>query len=195
MKENQKIKKHIINRYTVGAALVVVAIIGVSSAFLLKDSADAAASNKKQIVAKATPSQFSFAGTANWHKGPTNQTSMALFSDNGECFASIEHKSGTIDVTSAIKKQETGLQSSGGSMTATADVTATIKVNNTSQQYELHQFSLSSSASSQKLMGGLGLGFIQLSDGYLEVQEHCNTADELSTVLPAVQAYEFDSAK
>lgn len=143
-------------------------------------------------VAGAIQSQFSFKGAPGWYKGPTNKTSMALFKADHECFTSIEHKTGTVDAATEIEKQQTMMARSGNAMMAGVTQTVNIQTSMGSQQFDLHEFSLSSGDKSHPLMGGLGLGYARLSDGHLYIQSHCNTAHELPTTIPALQAYEFN---
>ncbi len=171
-------------------SIVIVLLVVVSGLFFVKHGASASAPQKKATV-KAAQSQFSFNGTTGWHKGPTNETSMALFRNDGECFTSIEQKSGTINIAAKIQKQQSMMTSSGNTMTAGATPETFIQIPTGPQKYELHEFSLTSGDKSHPLMGGLGLGYVQLADGYLKIQSHCNTVDELSTTIPALQAYTF----
>lgn len=46
--------------------------------------------------------------------------------------------------------------------------------------------------SGEKVMGGLMLGYLQLDDGYVKLDAHCETAEELPTALPAMRAYKVD---
>jgi hypothetical protein len=151
---------------------------------------------KASPATKPTPpavvSQFSFGGATGWHKGPANRTSLALFSDDTTCFTSIEHKTGTVDVTAKLQKQRTDLAASGATMAAGATPLVALQTGAAKQQYVLHQYSLS--GGSQQIMGGLELGYVQLSNSYLEIQGHCNTAGQLPTTIAALQAYRFDDA-
>lgn len=171
-------------------SLVIIALALVGLVFFMKHRA-AAATPHQSVAATPVQSQFSFSGVPGWHKGPTNETSMALFRDDGECFTSIEHKSGAVDVDTEIQKQQSMMASSGNTMAAGATPVVTVQAGTGSQQYELHEFSLSSGDKSHPLMGGLGLGYLQLSNGYIKIQSHCNTADELPSTVPALEAYQF----
>jgi len=187
-------KRRILNSYIVGA-LAIAVVVAAAVATLGTKHRPVDASPATKLASKTSPvkSQFSFAGTTGWHAGPANRTSMALFSDDGECFTSIEHKPGTVDTAAQIQKQQADLTTTGGTMTASATPTVTVQLATGIRQYELHEFSLSNDNKSQPLMGGLGLGYVQLPNGYLKIQSHCNTASELPAAILALQAYTFTS--
>jgi hypothetical protein len=42
-------------------------------------------------------------------------------------------------------------------------------------------------------MGGLELGYLQLSGGYVQIEGHCDTPDELAATIPALQSVKFDA--
>ena len=44
-------------------------------------------------------------------------------------------------------------------------------------------------------MQGFELGYLQLSGSYIKIEGHCDTADELPSTLPALQAIKFDETK
>jgi len=190
----QKHKLSIFNRYTVGTLAVLIIAAAIYSVLVIKPGTHDTTAPTKPVTGAATPSEFTFTGAAGWYKGPTNKTSMALFSDDQDhsCFTSIEHKTGTVNVTAKLQNQHDDLSASGGTMTPVDTPTATIVTKTGTQQYELHQFSLTGGSDAQ-LMGGLELGYLQLAagEGYLVMQGHCNTADQLPTTIPALQAYRF----
>lgn len=192
-----KQKRKILNRYTISTLAVLILAAAAYTAFIIKPGSTQAETTAKISSNAPVKSQFSFTGATGWVQGPTNKTSMALFHGDSiaqpaadGCFASIEHKTGTVDVAAQLQKQQASLASSGGTMTATATPTATVQTASGPQQYDLHQYSLA--GGSEQLMGGLELGYVQLPDGYLVIQGHCNTAAQLATTISALQAYEFD---
>ena len=193
----QKYNYKIINRYSISGLAILVIAAAAFTVFIIKPgSTDAASSTKTAAVKPATP-DFSFTGAAGWVQGPTNKTSMALFHGSSiaqpaadGCFTSIEHKTGTVDVAAQLHKQQASLASSGATMMALSTPTTTIQTTAGPQRYQLHQYRLT--GGSTQLMGGLELGYVQLSDGYLVMQGHCNTADQLAVTIPALQAYRFD---
>lgn len=173
------------------SVLIVASIVAAGIMYARRSDAEATTSVKP--AAKAIQSQFSFSGATGWRKGPANATSLALFSDDRSCFTSMEYKAGTIDVAATLQKQQDDLATSGVVVSQGGPVEASMQTNATTQRYELHQYSLS--GGSEKLMGGLALGYIQLPKGYIEVQGHCNTAEQLPTVIPALQAYRYTPAQ
>jgi hypothetical protein len=140
-------------------------------------------------------SMFEFTGVTGWRQGPHNETSMALFGTAREdgtsaCFVSTEYKSGDVDIEAELRKQQQDFVKMGGSMSETAIVSSTLQTNDGERQYELHQYK-ASGGSDEKLMGGLELGYVQVKNGYVKVEGHCETAEGLSTTIPALQAYKL----
>ena len=179
------------NRLVVYISFIVIVVLATVGVLFFVKRGAGAATPQKPAVAKTVQPQFTFSGATGWHKGPTNETSMALFRNDGECFTSIEHKSGTVEVAAEIQKQQSMMAGSGNTMTAGATPEVLIQTTSGPQQYKLHEFSLASGDKSHPLMGGLGLGYVQQANGYLKIQSHCNTEDELATTIPALQSYNF----
>lgn len=171
------------------AAAVALALVSVGGLFALRSDSQALADSGKTSVEKST---FSFNGTNGWRKGPTNGASLALFSDDHSCFTSIERKHGVVDVAMELQKIQDGLASNGYTSTPNAIVSATLATDTGSQQYQLHQYAVSSVKSGVQLYGGQEFGYVPFSNGYLFVQGNCNTTNELPTTLPALQAIKFD---
>lgn len=173
-------------------ALCVVAL-GVGAALLLLPKVFAKnGSVSTQVKAK---SLFSFTGTPGWRQGPSNETSMALFGaerkdSTSSCFTSMEYKTGNIDAGAALEKQQADLQATGNVVKRIKTTTATLSTNSGKKQYQLQQYDIASKG--EKLMGGLALGYLQLKDGYVKIDSHCNTAEELETTIPALQAYRLN---
>jgi hypothetical protein len=178
-------------RHVKAIFLVFALLVVLSGAYFIKQNKAEAKTPARTVATESIPSQFSFSGASGWHKGPTNETSMALFKDDRECFTSIEHKPGIVDVDADIQKQQSMVAGGGNTMAAGATPAVTVQTDTGSQQYQLHEFTLSSGDAGHPLMGGLGLGYVQLSGGYLYIQSHCNRSDELPATIPALQAYHF----
>lgn len=189
----KKSKRKIINRYTVSVFILVVIAAAVVTVLTLKNSpAKATAASKPATTAAAVPSQFSFTGAANWWQGATNKTSMALFPKSGDCFTSVNHKSGTVDINAELAKI-TGNQASGGAMVALSILSTTIQTTTGAKPYQLHQYHVTNP--DVQVMEGMELGYVQLSGSYIEVEGYCNTPDQLPTTLPALQAIRFNPNK
>lgn len=189
----QEHNRKMLNGYAAGAlaCLIVAAVVGVG--FVVVHGAAEAAPTPKLSVA-ATTSQFSFSGAAGWRQGPANKTSMALFSNDHSCFTSVEYESGAVNVASELQKNRDDVARIGGASTLVGSVAATLRTRAGQQKYTLYQYDESDTDSTVKLLGGLGLGYVRLSDGYLKIQAHCNTVDELPATLSALQAIRFDGA-
>jgi hypothetical protein len=190
MKQNQK--HSILNRYSISTlALAVILIAAFGLVGMERNRTDAAPSVKN--AASTVNSQFSFTGASGWWRGATNETSMALFSNDHSCFTSVQHKTGTVDDAVELKKIQTSLAGSGYTSTLVASQMTTVQTNSGSQQYKLYQYNVATPTGGTQVEGGQEYGYLQLSTGYLEVQGNCNTASELSTTLPALQAVKFDA--
>lgn len=171
--------------------LIIIAVAAVATGIVLKHRGTEAEAPSRPVISKPVQSEFLFTGAAGWYKGPSNQTSMALFSDDHSCFTSIEHKSGAVNVATMLQKQQSDLASSGATMAPDTTLKTTVQTSTGNLPYVLHQFRLSGG---EQLMQGLQLGYIQLSNGYLEIQGHCNTASQLPSTIPALRAYKYSGS-
>lgn len=186
MKQRSLTARHLL----VVASEIIIALAIITGIVFLRHDQFKTQVVSKPAAAKLAQSAFSFSGTEGWHKGPSNKTSMALFSDDSSCFTSVEYKIGTTDIDAKLQKQHDDLAASGATMTPTASLTVSMQAGKNQQDYELYQYSLS--GGSGKLMGGLELGYIQLPEGYIEVQGHCSTANLLPITIAALQASSFN---
>lgn len=184
---------HLLNRYTVSslAFVAVLAITALSISILRHNQTEAAPPSKSTTAAV---SQFSFTGATDWWQGATNKTSMALFHNTDGCFVSAQYKTGNVDIAAELHKLQISQAGDGGTSTPGAVLTVALQTSSGSQQYRLHQYSLSP-ANGEKLMEGLELGYLQLPNGYVQIEGHCDTPDQLSATIPALRAIEFDETK
>jgi hypothetical protein len=173
-----------------------VLVLGAATAGIVIFRANSSAANApaNPPVGAAVPSQFSFTGAADWWQGATNKTSMALF-HKYDCFTSVEHKTGTVDVASELQKMQDMLSSDGYTVAPGSTQTLTLQTTAGPKQYELHQSSVTTPADANKVKGGQEFGYIQLSAGYIKVMGYCDTADQLPATLPALQGIKFNQAK
>lgn len=152
-------------------------------------------------IAQKTPGhpQFSFDATAapNWYQGPVDKVSLAMFSRDktSGCWASIEHKPGTVDADSELQKIQTTLTNSGETVTPGAIVPMTLQTTGGTVSYELHQYTVTPSGNAEKPYGGQEFAYFSLMSGYGKVQAYCTTAAQLATVTPALAALKFDTTK
>lgn len=183
------------NRYAIsflGLPVVLVAILGVIVALRAQTEAAPAA---KPNVAAAVTSQFTFTGATGWTQGATNKTSKALF-HKYDCFTSVEHDTGTIEADQAkFQKTEANLTGNGYVVTQGATVAATMQTNSGERAYQVQQSSVTTPAGASKIEGGQEFGYVQLPGGYLKISGYCDTADELSSTIPALSAIKFDTTK
>jgi hypothetical protein len=177
---------------SLAVAVVAVAMVGITT---MKHNRTDAATPVKPAVGAAVPSNFSTTGVQGWWQGATRKNDMALFQNNHDCFTSVQYYTGTIDAVAELQKLSVSQAGTGGSSTPGAVVPLTLQMNSGNKQYDLHQYSLTSADSSHPVMGGLELGYVQLSGGYVKVEGHCNTPDQLSATFPALQSVKYDNAE
>jgi hypothetical protein len=186
MKETQ----HQLSGRAVSSWAVFILLAAAAIAFSLHRGQTAATPAALVVTpAKTAASEFSFAGAAGWRTGPTNKTSLAAFSNDSVCFTSMEYKPGTVNEAAELQKQQDDLTAGGDQTAALATAVSTVQTTGGTQQYILHQYRITGNG--KQLMGGLALGYMQISGGYITVQAHCNTAEQLPKVVAALQAYRF----
>jgi hypothetical protein len=181
-------------KLTVALATAAIIIIGASSFILLPIDSKQAANT--DISHKITP-MFSFSGASNWRQGPTNETSMALFSKarpdgTSACFTSAEFKHGVVNANTEIEKLQNDLGTTGGNISLLSTTPGVLHTKNGDKSYELHQYKIEGGSGSKDAMQGLELGYVQLQDGYVKLAGHCETTDDLADVTPALQAYRLN---
>lgn len=139
--------------------------------------------------------QFSFmAGKApGWRQGATDKVSMALFHQY-DCFTSVEHKSGRVSIAAELKQIRTGLTASGYLVTPNKRQTLTLQTNAGGKQYELYQSAVMTPAGLSKVKGGQEFGYVQLANSYIKVMGYCDTASQLPSTIPALQAIRLNTA-
>jgi len=170
-----------------GIALIIAGVIGVVL-FRDKTKASTDLSNNQQ-----SEPMFSFAGADGWRQGPSNETSMALFGPSradgtSACFTSAEYKTGTVDIDTELSKQAKNV---AHAVTLKNTLESTITAVSGAIKYDLYQYGITDE-SSEPLMKGLELGYVQLVGGYVEIEGHCNEFEELTTTLPALAAYRLN---
>lgn len=187
LKQNTTKRKIAISLLVVG----VLAVGGVSGyMFMRNNSTQAAAATKTE----AAVSVFTFTGATDWRQGPSNETSMAVFGKarkNGTsaCFVSMEYKTGTVDEATQLQEDYATIAGGGHTATALGAQTLTLRTALGDKQYSLHQFKVTSPEGAGQLMEGTEIGYLQLREGYVKVIGNCETAEELSSTLSALQAY------
>lgn len=179
-----------ISRKLVVALLILVPIIIVSVIWIIVRVNTPAPAQTESPQEK---SRFAFTGLAGWRQGPSNETSMVLFSPasaNGTsvCFTSAEFIIGMVDIPTDVQKNKDLMASSGLGVAAIGAPTLTLSTNEGSKQYQLHQFHITSPTPGQ-VMGGNAIGYVQLSDGFIKIVANCNTAEQLPMTIPALEAY------
>lgn len=184
------------NRFTSKRTILIISafIIVMATAIVIvtKHGAAKATPSAKPALATAVKSQFSFTGVSDWTQGATRMTDMALF-HKYDCFTSIQHKTGAI-VTDKEQRQKIRerLIADGNTVVAVATPTVTLQTKTGQLSYELQQFNMTPPAGGEKIKSGLESGYIQLSDSYLYIEGNCDTAEQLASTIPALQAIKFD---
>lgn len=197
----QKHNLNIVNRYTVSTLAVLIAVLTAYAALTVKPGTTKATPSSKTTsqLPQKTPGNpqflFNAADAAGWRQGPTDKISMALFQDGYNCFASVQYKPGTVGVAAEHEKKQASDTDLGLTSTLIATLTATLQTGEGQKQYQLHQYSVSGTAGGQKVKGGQEFGYLQLPNGYIEIEGHCDTADQLPATIPALQAIEFDDCR
>lgn len=183
----------VLNPFIVTAVIILVVGNGLFFAF----STDAqlatsgAPSSTMSTPLHADTSRFSFSGAPNWRKGPSNATSMALFHTNG-CFTSLEYKTGVVDPATALEKIRADLVSMDYTVALNDTATKRLKSGGQELQFQLNQYSVTGLGSGGIAKGGQEFGYLQLTDGYIEVKGFCDTADQLPTSIEALQAVDYN---
>ncbi|HPG37598.1 MAG TPA: hypothetical protein PK865_02270 [Candidatus Saccharibacteria bacterium] len=144
----------------------------------------------KAGAAKLAPI-FKFNGAPGWRQGPTNYNSMALFSDNQNCFVSVQRKSGALSVQDELSKVKNSFAGSDRTITEAGQQTLTLQTSAGKKSYVLYRFAGNDSSGATTFMNGIELGFVPLTKGFIEISGHCNTAAQLPETGPALQAVEY----
>lgn len=191
MKQKQK-------NYLFGSLVFIfIAAFGVTSLLFLTghDRADATA-NKTQVQPSIVTSQFSFAKTEGWTKGPSNDTSIAAFHEGSDgCFVSAEYKSDSLDKAVALQKTLDSFTAIGYNVIPHGEVNTSISIGDKQQAYQLHQYTVKATDSTPAVNEGNEFGFIALETGYIKVEGHCSTSQGLSVTVPALHAITFNGTK
>lgn len=181
---------------------VIIALAATSTFFVIKHAdADISPSVSPSTgLAQKTPGtpQFSFmaAKAPGWHQGPTDKVSMALFSNDmaSGCWTSIEHKTGTIDEAAELQKIQAHWTDSGYTVAPSEPLAVTLQTKTAPLSYNLHQYTVASTTGEQ-VLGGQEFAYFPVPSGYIKVQGYCNSASQLATITPALEALVFDASK
>lgn len=182
IKQNQFSKLKLVVIITV----VVLAVSASATGFYLASRSEPQAS--ADTNAQTSPSLFSFTGADGWRKGPSNETSMALFNSDDTCFAYVHYKPGTVDALVEVAKTREGWTSDGYGVTDLGIQTIKIQTAGEGKSYELHQSSVVTPKGMTKLYGAHQHGYQQLEEGYLEIHGYCNEVEQLIGIVPALEA-------
>jgi len=134
---------------------------------------------------------FKFNGAPGWRQGPTNYNSMALFSDNHNCFVSVQRKSGALSVQDELSKVKNSIAGSDRTITEAGQQTLTLQTSAGKKSYVLYQFAGNDSSGATTFMNGIELGFVPLTKGFIEISGHCNTAAQLGETVLVLRAVEY----
>ncbi len=187
MHNNTNTKKNLIIIAIVAVAVVAGSVLIMNS----KSNAESqSAGNNEESLPKSVFA-FDTNSAEGWRKGPSNATSLALFSNNRECFVSVEQKDGTIDMESRLEKTQVDLEKDGYTRQSTGTVEVAMQVNGDSESYKLHKYDVAGDGDAGKLYGGQEFGYVQLADGYIAVQGYCDKAEQLPATIPALQAISY----
>jgi hypothetical protein len=162
--------------------------------YLLLSSRSTTTVNNTDI---STKSLFSFTGADGWRQGPTDKTSMALFSKarqdgTSACFTSAELKQGIANKAAELTELQNNLKTTGGQVVPLSSSPSVLHTTSGDHQYELQQYRIDGGNGSKDAMKGLALGYVQLNDSYVILTGHCETTEELTTITQALHAYKLD---
>ena len=148
---NQKHSRPKLNRYTAGILVLLFAATIYSAVMVLRGRAETIPSIEPTLSADVK-SQFSFSASdaPDWRQGPANKTSLALFYNPDDCFTSVEHNEGTVDAAAKLQESQKSLANSGYASTPGPVLTASLQTSTGSQQYQLHQYAVTGTASGGK---------------------------------------------
>lgn len=178
----------------VAVMLAILTVTGTGGTiFALQGSSQTTAETRDN---KAIESMFSFSDPQGWWQGVTTKTSMVVFDNNSShaCFVMLEYISGSVDADSEINKINAELTKHGENYAITPLDTKKLELHTTAGPvgYELRQSSVTTPPGSSKVKGGQAFGYIQLSDGYVEIKGYCDTPEQLGSIMPALEAIKFD---
>lgn len=190
-KQNSSFTSKKTKLFAVTSALVIVGAATALALTLTNDNKTQAESTKAQSPSVNSPFTFNSGQASGWRQGPTNQDSMALFSNDHSCFISIEHKGGKVDSAAATSKTLASLSEGGYITKALGTATASIKVNSDDTELAIDKFDITGSGNAGQLYSGQAYGYTQLDNSYLHAQANCNSADRLSSAISALSAITF----
>jgi hypothetical protein len=189
-----KQKRYGLSHRSVVGLLILAILLSFTGVFVLGHTLTEAVA-PKPVIMPPVISQFSFTGASDWTQGPSNNTSMALFESGGDCFVSIQLKTGVVDAPSELQKQQALLTTQGYTVTQGPTKSISIQTSSGNQHYTLYQSSVATPAGDSDLEGGQEFGYLQLSTSYLYLQGYCNTASQLPGTISALEAFRFDPSK
>src|SRR5690606_34172255 len=102
------------------------------------------------------------------------------------CFTSIEYYEGLVDVEARIAEGEATLAWGGNTVTPLGTQEMSLRTLDGDKIYQLHQYKIDSSG--MPIKGGHSIGYLQLNGGYIKIYANCDTADDLPSAIPALQA-------
>lgn len=196
MKHNRNTSKTSTRRpriITFVAALIVAA--GAAAYFVLNKPEVTASPEDAPAALRAT-SLFSFdaAAAPGWRIGPGNETSLAAFKNDADCFISIDMQPEKIDEATWLANLQTGF-ARDPSITFTPGEVLPLALQSSTgpRQFQLHPYT----AVGGDAYGGQAYGYVAHPDGYLRLQAYCDPAEAelLPSVVPALKALTFDASK
>jgi hypothetical protein len=186
-----------LNRRAVIVLVLLVIVAASITVIMWRNHTEAVSVVEQPPVGAAVPSQFTFdkSGAPDWWQGATRKTDMALFHAH-DCFVSVQYKTGTIAADKEkIQKDQADLVSRGYTITPGTSQTLTLQTKSGSKQYDLNQSVVTSPAGADTVKGGQEFGYLPLTNGYVFVEGYCDTSEQLTATIPALQAITFDETQ
>jgi hypothetical protein len=174
-----------------GVLLVAVIIGGIVFQSNSKPAAAKPANTQQKTAAAQSAFSFDAAAAPGWRQGPSNATSMALFSNTSDCFVSFSANPGAPNEAAELQKLTAGLESSGYTVTSLGTPELTLKQPDSETKYTLHQYSVIGAGTSDDVYKSQAHAYIKVATGYIQAQGYCADPANLPTTAAALQAVTY----
>lgn len=183
----------------IGVVFVAAIIAGLAFFFINKNpKADADTADKSSAFSlDASKTTGWWAADNNWPSAePKSQdativqmtVAQGTKEQPGTCFVMYFYKPGTVDAEAEANRYKEGASTDTVTVQEKESKQFTMQTSDGAKEFKLHQYQLVGSGAGQ-LASGVQLGYVPLSDGYVEIRGHCESYEQLSgasTVFEAV---------
>jgi hypothetical protein len=183
----QKLKKSkrsiILLSCTAGVIIAAIAITFIAIPGQHGNKVDAAGPTKK---APASMFTFDASKATEWHLGPTNQTSIALFFNKGDCFTSIGYNPGQVDDTAQNTQAIATMKGQGNADVTVTNQSLVLHANTGDIPYTLHLYSSTSGQSSYYQYQEAA--YVNETGHYYSITGYCKVGSNLTATIDALNA-------